>query len=103
MRFLIDAQLPRRLAYRLREVGHDAVHTLDLPDGNRTTDTEINRISEQERRVVITKDADFVNSFITAGKPHKLLLVSAGNITNDELEALFNLRIAAICGSVSDA
>lgn len=96
MRFLIDAQLPRRLAYRLREARHDAVHTLDLPNGNRTTDTEINRISEQEKRVVITKDADFVNSFIIAGKPHKLLLVSTGNIINEELEALVDLRISTI-------
>jgi transposase len=28
MKFLVDAQLPRRLAYRLREAGHDALHTL---------------------------------------------------------------------------
>jgi predicted nuclease of predicted toxin-antitoxin system len=63
MNFLVDAHLPRRLARRLQEAGHDALHTLDLPRGNRTTDTEINAISLSERRVVITKDADFVNSF----------------------------------------
>jgi predicted nuclease of predicted toxin-antitoxin system len=33
MKFLVDAQLPRRLTYRLREAGHDALHTLDLPAG----------------------------------------------------------------------
>ena len=38
MKFLIDAQLPRRLAGRLREVGFDAIHTLDLPLANRTPD-----------------------------------------------------------------
>jgi predicted nuclease of predicted toxin-antitoxin system len=36
MKFLVDAQLPRRLIHRLREAGHDAIHTLDLPDGNRS-------------------------------------------------------------------
>ena len=30
MKFLADAQLPRRLCHRSRECGHDAVHTLDL-------------------------------------------------------------------------
>lgn len=30
MRFLIDAQLPLRLARWLTQVGHDARHTLDL-------------------------------------------------------------------------
>lgn len=62
---------------------------MDLAHGNRTTDTEINRLSELESRVVVTKDADFVNSFIVARRPYKLLLVSTGNITNAELEALF--------------
>lgn len=89
MNFLVDAHLPRRLAFRLREAGHDAVHTLDLPNKNRTTDNEINDISEQEQRVVITKDANFVDSFLITHKPYKLLLISTGNITNTELESLF--------------
>lgn len=31
MRFLVDAQLPRRLAVQLTALGHESVHTLDLP------------------------------------------------------------------------
>ena len=96
MNFLVDAHLPRRLAYRLRDAGHDALHTLDLPKRNRTTDAEIHEISARERRVVITKDADFVNSFLTVHKPHKLLLISTGNIANAELEALFVPHISTI-------
>ena len=88
MKFLVDAQLPRRLALRLREAGHESIHTLDLPQGNRTTDTFINDLSIRGHYVVITKDADFVNSFILNRRPHKLLLVSTGNISNAELEAL---------------
>ena len=38
MKFLVDAHLPRRLAYQLCAFGHEAVHTLDLPRGNRTPD-----------------------------------------------------------------
>ncbi|MFN8456395.1 MAG: DUF5615 family PIN-like protein [Anaerolineae bacterium] len=63
MKFLIDAQLPRRLVYRLQEAGHDAIHTLDLPLGNRSPDQVISEISEREQRIVMTKDADFVKSF----------------------------------------
>jgi len=88
MKFLVDAHLPRRLALAINSAGHDAVHTLDLPDGNRTTDKQINTISEEEQRVVITKDADFVSSFVLSGQPYKLLLISTGNITNAKLEAL---------------
>jgi len=72
MKFLVDAQLPRRIARWLNEVGHDAVHTLDLPLRNKTTDSEINQLSGNEQRIVITKDADFVDSFILQGKPWKL-------------------------------
>ena len=32
MNFLVDAHLPRRLAFRLRDAGQDALHTLDLPN-----------------------------------------------------------------------
>lgn len=89
MNFLVDAHLPRRLTFHLRAAGHDVVHTLDLPNKNRTTDEEINALSVQEQRIVITKDSDFVDSFLVVRKPYKLLLISTGNITNAELEALF--------------
>lgn len=81
MKFLVDAHLPRQLAALLLWQGHDAVHTFDLPDGNRTTDKKINELSLTEQRVVITKDADFVNSFLLSLVPYKLRLVSTGNIT----------------------
>jgi len=88
MNFLIDAQLPRRLAYRLRDSGHDTVHTLDLPLRNRTPDSEIKVLSLREKRVVVSKDGEFVDSLILQGKPYKLLLISTGNISNADLEKL---------------
>ncbi len=96
MNFLIDAQLPRRLVYRLRDMEHDALHTLDLPDGNGTPDADINELSIHESRAVITKDTDFVDSFLLFGEPYKFLLVSTGNIANAELEKLFVSQIPAI-------
>ncbi|HEX9067738.1 MAG TPA: DUF5615 family PIN-like protein [Ktedonobacterales bacterium] len=96
MKFLIDAQLPRRLAAVLRMAGHDALHTLDLPNGNRTTDMEINAISAHEQRVVVTKDADFVNSFLLSHQPYRLLLISTGNIRNIQLVALIQAHLVQI-------
>ncbi|MDT7806775.1 MAG: hypothetical protein QOJ70_588 [Acidobacteriota bacterium] len=96
MKFLIDAQLPRRLVARLREAGHEAIHTLDLPLGNRTSDTIINELSTRDGYVVVTKDADFVNSFYVHRRPHKLLLISTGNIRNSELESLFSLNLGKV-------
>ena len=49
MKFLVDAQLPRRLARWLQVEGHEAFHTQDLPQGNRIGDAAINALSMQER------------------------------------------------------
>ena len=102
MNFLIDAHLPRHLALLLRERGYDAIHTLELAEGNRTTDSRINEISEIERRVVITKDADFVNSFLISRMPYKLLLISTGNISNQELKTIFVKNLTAIISALTN-
>ena len=73
MKFLVDAQLPQRLARWLQDEGHDAVHTRDLPQGNRTSDADINDRSVREQRVVVTKDEDFVDTFHLKREPCKLL------------------------------
>jgi predicted nuclease of predicted toxin-antitoxin system len=88
MKFLVDAQLPRRMTGWLSAAGCDAVHTLDLPDGNRTPDEQVIQVADREQRVVITKDADFVDAHLLHARPAKLLLVSTGNISNRELEQL---------------
>jgi predicted nuclease of predicted toxin-antitoxin system len=96
MKFLIDAQLPIRLARFLESAGYDVLHTLNLPNKNNTPDTEINAVSIRDKRVVVTKDSDFLNSFLTTGEPYKLLLVTTGNISNLELEGLFTSNLKSI-------
>lgn len=100
MKFLVDAQLPRRFCSWLRGAGHDARHTLDLPMANRTTDSAIVELAEEQDRVIVTKDDDFVRSRLVFGKPKRLLLVVTVNIGNQELERLirgnFPLIVAAL-------
>ena len=96
MKFLVDAQLPRRLARELAASEHDAVHTLDLPAANRTTDQDIVALAIQENRIVVTKDNDFVVSFHLRGAPPKLLLISTGNISNDKLCDLLTSNLTAL-------
>lgn len=96
MRLLIDAQLPRRMTRWLVEAGHDAVHTLDLPFGNRTADAEIIVVARREQRTVVTKDDDFVRSFFISSEPASLLLIAMGNITNLELEKIMRMNMPRI-------
>jgi predicted nuclease of predicted toxin-antitoxin system len=95
-RWLIDAQLPVRLAHAWRAAGHDVVHTSELSAGNATSDEELNRLSLQQQRVLVTKDADFVETYLRYGKPYKLLLVSTGNVSNAELMTLFDTYLTQI-------
>ena len=92
MRFLVDAQLPKRFCVWLKTAGHDAIHTIDLPDGNGTTDKQVIKVAEREQRVVITKDDDFVQSYLINGQPSRLLLLATGNISNEELEVLLKTQ-----------
>jgi predicted nuclease of predicted toxin-antitoxin system len=89
VRFLIDAQLPQTLATLLRQRGHDVLHTRELPRGNRTSDDQLCDLSESDDRILISKDGDFVGSFLVRRRPPRLLHVSTGNITNLRLAELF--------------
>jgi len=102
MKFIIDAQLPRCIAILLNQAGHDALHTLDLPQANRTPDTKIVQVAAREDRVVVSKDSDFVDSFLLDRKPEKLLLISTGNITNRDLEAVLLPNLAVIVAALEE-
>lgn len=76
--------------------------TLDLPEANRTSDQTVMTIADQESRIVVSKDADFVRSFTLQGKPKLLLLISTGNIANSELLNLLKTHILSIHQAFAD-
>jgi predicted nuclease of predicted toxin-antitoxin system len=94
VKFLIDAQLPKSLAVFLHEKGFDAIHTLELPNRNATKDSEIRLLSVQEERIVISKDADFYNSYTSKQEPYKLVYLTIGNLSNKELLRLFDRNLS---------
>jgi len=96
VKWLIDAQLPRRLADRLNNLGHDAVHTLDLPRENRTADSELCQFAFAESRIVVSKDRNFLDSYLVTGLPPQLLWVTTGNITNRDLLELFESLLSEL-------
>ena len=48
IKFIVDAQLPKKLSLLLKYKGYDSIHTLELPNKNKTKDSEINHISLKE-------------------------------------------------------
>ena len=103
MKWLIDAQLPRRLAVRLKALGHDAIHTLDLPEGNRTSDSALCGIADESSRILVSKDRDFLDSYYINGKPSRLLWVTIGNVTNGDLLARFEELLPDLQNAFSES
>jgi predicted nuclease of predicted toxin-antitoxin system len=85
MKFIVDANLPFKLAIRLRQLGFDVIHTDNLPNKEKTSDKEIRQVSIEQNRVVITKDSDFLDSHLIQGIPSRLIFVTTGNIANRDL------------------
>jgi predicted nuclease of predicted toxin-antitoxin system len=80
VKFVVDAQLPARLALLLNRAGHEAIHISDLPDGNASTDAQVVEIADAQDRVVVTKDRDLRDGHLLTGSPTKLFIVATGNI-----------------------
>jgi predicted nuclease of predicted toxin-antitoxin system len=89
MRFLIDEQLPVLLAEVLVSKGYEAIHVSSLGSVEHVSDSMIIQRSLDEDYVVITKDVDFLNSFLIKNQPKKLVYVVTGNIKNRDLLNLF--------------
>lgn len=101
MKFLIDAQLHPSLKRLFISKGFDCIHTLDLEDKNFTSDSIINIISVSQQRIVITKDVDFLDSFIVKKQPFKLILVKLGNSSRKDLLDFFANKFDEIIEKIS--
>ena len=102
MKFLVDAQLPKAVADFLCEKQYISIHTLSLPDKNRTTDKQIIEIAAKEDYIVITKDDDFLQSYLIKNEPKKLILIKTGNIPNLKLLEIFSEHISKIENILSE-
>ena len=83
MRFLVDAQLPPKLAEWLRERGHEASHVRDLALAAEQ-DVAILAEALSTGSIIVTKDADF--SHLSASQPGcKVVWIRFGNATSRDL------------------
>ena len=96
MKFLLDAQLPPSLKKLFTDNGFDCMHTNELELGNDTPDKIINQVSLADKRILITKDSDFFDSFIVKSEPYKLIMVKLGNTSKQELVKFFHDHFSEI-------
>jgi predicted nuclease of predicted toxin-antitoxin system len=86
MRFLIDAQLPPRLAARLVSLGHEAHHVAEF-EMLRAKDRAIWAKAIELDATIMSKDADFVTlRALRAGGP-AIVWIRLGNVSRAALLA----------------
>lgn len=95
MRFIIDNQLPPALAQHLRDLGHEAMHVLDLGLES-ASDREIWHFVSEQPSVIVSKDEDFLGLSLAGENGPAFLWVRMGNCRKAVLLAAFTARIADI-------
>lgn len=85
MKFLCDVHISFKLVNALNQLGYECVHVNNILDKWFTKDAAITKFADENDYIIITKDADFRNSFFINRTPKKLLKVNLGNITNRDL------------------
>jgi predicted nuclease of predicted toxin-antitoxin system len=100
VRFLIDAQLPPRLAPWLRERGHEAEHVRDL-SLDAVQDDVVVAYAVKSKAVIITKDADF--SYHSSAMPGcRVVRLRLGNCSSEVLMLRFALAFGEIERALKD-
>lgn len=84
MRLLVDAQLPPRLADRLNELGHQAIHVFELGLAT-ATDGAIWDQALIRKAALLTKDRDFVTFRVARRSGPTIVWLRFGNCTTSSL------------------
>lgn len=96
MKFLCDVHISYRVVITLSNLVFTTVHVNDILDGSSTKDSEICKFVDDNNYTLITKDSDFVNTFLATRTPKKLIKINLGNIPNDRLISMFLENIERI-------
>ena len=88
--------MPIKLCKFLIKQGYEATHVNQILIGSSTPDKLISQYADANNCIVITKDADFRNSYFLQKTPRKLIRIRPGNLPNNELIDLINDQLIAI-------
>lgn len=89
MKFLIDNQLPTALAEYLQQRGYDCRHVLEV-DLARASDAEVCRYANDQERIIVSKDEDFLYFATKPESKIRLLWVRLGNCRTSALLNAFD-------------
>ena len=96
MKVLCDVHISYRLVNFFKDKGAEATHVNKILNKWNTQDEDICRYADENDCILISKDSDFRDSFFLKKTPRKLVRVTLGNISNDELLKLFEEHFALL-------
>lgn len=89
MKILCDVHLPYRLVNFFKSKGIEAIHANHILKKWNTEDSDLSHYADENNFILITKDSDFRDSFFLRKTPKKLVRVTLGNVSNNDLIKLF--------------
>lgn len=101
MKFLIDENLPPVLAEFIRHSGFEARHVNDFGSELPISDDALRRFALHKNWIVVTKDDDFVKSYVSRKIPEKLIYVFDFHDKKSIMKA-FKLRWIQLVDAISN-
>ncbi len=100
MNFLIDNQLPPKLAQWPTDQGHAAIHlqAIGLADAR---DMEVLDYAERNGMVLVSKDEDFFYLALSRSGPWKIVWVRLGNCRTRQLLASFAKALPSLVAALT--
>jgi predicted nuclease of predicted toxin-antitoxin system len=101
VKLLFDENLSASLPGRLADLFQGSAHLRDIGLMG-ADDVEIWTAASEKGFSVVTKDDDFRERSILRGSPPKVIMISVGNCSTDDLERLLRGRAAEIRAFADD-
>ena len=81
MKVLCDVHIALKVVRFFQKRNVEAIHVNELPDSCYSSDRKICKFADQNDHVVVTKDSDFLDTFLVQRTPKKLIKINLGNIS----------------------
>lgn len=90
MKVLLDVHISFKVSKILQSIGYETIHVNSLPNKWYSSDAEITKFADENEMILISKDQDFLNSYLINKKPFRLVKINLGNISNKDLIELIH-------------
>lgn len=93
MKVICDVHISFKVVRFFESKGIEATHVNDILQGDTSSDISIANFADLHECVVVSKDADFQDSYFLRKIPQRLLKINLGNISTKSLIELLDKNL----------